>query len=300
MINKLCLGTVQFGLDYGINNKNGKPSKKDVFEMMDIAIDRGITIFDTASAYGNAEELLGEYISKRSKKEDIRVISKLKPNLIDENCKNIQLVIEEEIKKTLMKTRVESLEGYLLHTPTDFYNADIMEGLEYFKKRGLIKNIGVSIYEFKHAMDVVNSDRIDYIQVPYSIFDQRMENREFFSKAKKNGIKVFARSIFLQGLITMEEDEIPEHLSHARKYLRLYDEIIKKYGVSRIEAAIHYIYDNQNIDYLVFGVDNKKQLIENIDIVQNMSIDKECIKELKEALSGIEENIIFPSLWSRK
>lgn len=300
MNNKLCLGTVQFGLDYGINNKRGKPIKEDVFEMLDTAIYRGIDIFDTAVAYGNAEELLGEYVCKRACKNKVNIISKLKPNLIDESCKNPEFIVEEEIKKSLTKMNIDILEGYLLHTPTNFYDKGIMEGLIRSKEKGLVKNIGVSIYEFEHALDVVKSGMVDYIQIPYSIFDQRMDNGEFFEKAKDNNVKVFARSAFLQGLILMNENDIPEHLEHVKRYLKIYDNIIKEYGISRVEGAIKFSYNNPNIDYLVFGVDNKEQLLQNIDISENLKVDDMCIKKIKEALVDIEKSIIFPSLWARR
>lgn len=300
MSNRLCLGTVQFGLDYGINNKRGKPTKANVFEMLDIAIDRGIRVFDTAVAYGNAEELLGEYIISRGYKNKMNIISKLRPNLIDESCKDPQYIVEEEIKKSMIRMNIDVLDGYLLHTPTNFYNQGIMEGLSRSKEKGLVKNIGVSIYEYNHAMDVVKSGIVDYIQVPYSIFDQRMENGDFFEQVRKNNVKVFARSAFLQGLITMNSNEIPEYLNHAKRYLKMYDEIIKKYGITRIEGAINFVYNNPNVDFLVFGVDNKQQLMQDIDIVKKISIKDEFIQDIKEILSNVEKSIIFPSLWAKE
>ncbi|KNZ42659.1 aldo/keto reductase [Acetobacterium bakii] len=300
MNNRLCLGTVQFGLDYGVNNKKGKPSKDHVFEMLDIAVDRGLQYFDTAAAYGNAEELIGEYVASRGIKNKLEIISKLKPNLIDTNSKSPETVVEKEIINSLKKMNLEALNGYLLHTPTDFYNSEIMEGLVRSKEKGLVKNIGVSIYEFSHAMDVVSSDSVDYIQVPYSIFDQRMDRDLFFQKAKGNNVKVFARSAFLQGLLVMDGDSLPHHLEHAKRYLKIYEEILNKYRMTKIEGAIHFSYDNPNIDYVVFGVDNKEQLIKNLDIVDKNEINKDYLNSIKAALSNIEESIIFPSLWAKK
>lgn len=300
MNNRLCLGTVQFGLDYGVNNKVGKPSKAHVFEMLDIASDRDIQYLDTAAAYGNAEELIGEYIVSRRAKNKFEIISKLKPNLINQNSEKPEIIIEKEIIKSLKEMNLEVLNGYLLHTPTDFYHSKIMEGLIRSKEKGLVKNIGVSIYEFNHAMDVVSSDMVDYIQVPYSIFDQRMDRELFFESAKRNNVKIFARSAFLQGLLLMDRNKLPQQLEHAKRYLKIYEEILAKYGMTKIEGAIHFSYDNSNIDHLVFGVDNKEQLIKNLDIIDKNTINMNYTKEIKEALSNIEESIIFPSLWAKE
>lgn len=300
MNRKLCLGTVQFGLDYGINNKAGKPSKQNSFEMLDIARDAGIDIFDTAIAYGTAEELLGEYIKERKCKEKVKVISKLRPNLIEEGAVDTPKMVIGQIKESLNRMKLDQLEGYLLHTPNNFYNAEIIEGLLLAKEQGLVKNIGVSIYEYQHALDVVKSEKMDFIQVPYSVFDQRVDTEEFFENARKNGVTVFGRSAFLQGLLAMDLDEIPEHLSHAREYLKIYDGILKKYELNRIEGAFKFALGQKGIDYVVFGVDNSQQLREDILIANNESEDNQFIDEVKKVLQGIEKSVIFPSLWLKK
>lgn len=294
---KLCLGTVQFGLEYGINNIHGQPLKKDVFHMLDGAIEQGIKCFDTAFAYGNAEELLGDYGINRHK---VHVISKLKPNLIAENDINTSKIVEDQIVQSLRRIKIDVLDGYLLHTPTDFYNERIIEALQCCREKGLIKHFGVSIYETKHALDVVASGVVDYIQVPYSLFDQRLDRTEFFKLAKKNNVTVFGRSAFLQGLILMEEDKIPEHLVKAKAYLRQFDDIINKYNFSRVEAAFLFSYTHSGIDYVVFGVDNSGQLKEDIDISQRNLDFAECRGELSKYFQTIEDSIIFPSLWMRK
>lgn len=300
MNRKLCLGTVQFGLDYGINNRAGKPSKQNSFEMLDMARDAGIDIFDTATAYGTAEELLGEYIKARKCKENIKVISKLRPNLIEEGVTNTPQKVIDQIKESLNRTNLDQLEGYLLHTPTNFYNEEIIEGLLLAKDQGLVKNIGVSIYEYQHALDVVKSEKMDFIQVPYSVFDQRVDTEDFFENARKNGVTVFGRSAFLQGLLAMNLDEIPAHLSHVKEYLKIYDGILKKYELNRIEGALKFALGQKTIDYVVFGVDNAQQLREDLLIANTEIEDAQFVEEVKKSLQGIEKSVIFPSLWSKK
>jgi aryl-alcohol dehydrogenase-like predicted oxidoreductase len=293
----LCLGTVQFGMQYGINNRYGKPSRQQVFSMLDQALESGIRYIDTAVAYGDVEELLGEYGVDR---KNLKVISKLKPNLIEDNCPNPEEVVEQQIRDSLKRLRLDSLDGYLLHTPQNFYNKGAVAGLQKCKEQGLISNLGVSIYEERHALDAAGSGLIDYIQVPYSVFDQRLDRTDFFKIAKQNGVRVFARSAFLQGLIMMEDERIPDHLSLARKYLKIFDGIISKYGYSRVQAALLFSYNNPGIDHVVFGVDNIEQLIEDIGIAGRGAEFEPCRAELQRSLLNIEKSIIFPSLWSKK
>lgn len=301
-VSELCLGTVQFGLHYGINNKNGKPAQEQVFAMLDLAVSKGIEYFDTAAAYGDAELLLGEFIQSRILQDRIKVISKLMPNLINDIYSNDQMeeTIIGEIYKSLQRLHIKTLEGYLLHTPTDFYRSGVTEGLQKAKKLGLVKNIGVSIYETEHALDVVSSGIVEYIQIPFNVFDQRLEKTDFFKIAKANGVTVFARSPFLQGLLFMAEDDIPVHLERARVYLHDFNMIISKYHLSTAEATLSLSCLNPGIDYVVFGVDNIEQLTENIEVFDpNLDVNSSCIEELKEHFVNIEKEIIFPSLWAR-
>lgn len=296
--NKLCLGTVQFGLEYGLNNEFGKPSKKEVFEILDLARDYGIKVFDTASAYGNAEERIGEYINSRKCKNEIKIISKLSPKLSTNGFENPIETIKEEVEESLKRLNINFLDGFLLHKPADFYNQEVITGLINCKEKNLVKNIGVSIYEVEHALDVVSSEVIDYIQVPYNIFDQRVAKTDFFEIAHKNNVTVFARSPFLQGLILMNKNEVPSNLSIAKKYLDKLDKIISKYEISRVEAAMLFSYKNPNIDYVVFGVDNKLQLKEDIKSLDKRINSENLIEEIKFEFDDVEKSIVIPSLWA--
>ncbi len=292
--NKLCLGTVQLGMKYGIKNQlNRKPTIQESFTVLETAIQRGIDYFDTASIYGNAEEVLGEF---GINKYNVKVISKLKPNL-DIAAINIVNQVQIEIEKSLQRLNINYLDGYLLHEAKDFYRPEILDGLLRCKKKGLIKHIGVSIYEPEDAVYAVQSGMVDYIQIPYNVFDQRLDRTEFFVFTKKNKIKVFARSVFLQGLLLLNEERIPNYLKNVKPYLIKFHQIINKYNYSPVEAAFLFSYLHEGIDKVVFGVDTSKQLIDNFSILEKISAFKLCYNELFGAFLDIDRKIITPSLW---
>jgi len=297
---KLTLGTVQLGLPYGINNQTGKPSREDAFAILDKAIESGITMFDTASLYGDAEEVLGEFIASRQLGNRVSVVSKMRPIVAEEFVHGVVSVIEDEAEKSMKRLHVPILDGYLLHDVSGMYNPVIISGLKRLKEIGIVKNIGVSIYEEKDALYAASLGLIDYIQIPYNIFDQRLDKTDFFALTKKNNIKVFARSAFLQGLLLMDADKIPPHLLGARKYIeQLLDVIINKYGLNRREAALLFSYSNDDIDYVVIGVDTTAQLTEHIDTIQKITQYRDCVQQLRDtfARENIDKNIISPNLW---
>lgn len=303
-MNKLVLGTAQFGMDYGINNPDGRPKKEKSLEMLDFAYKKGINIFDTAYVYGDAEEVLGNFLESRNLSGKIKIITKLNPNIVSKPEEVVYDIIAANLEESLKRLKRTYVDGYLFNTtPTSSFARDkkLVDVFCRLKSQGLIKNIGVSIYEEREmdAIYVANLKEVDYIQVPYNIFDQRMDRFGFFQLAKKNGKTIFTRSAFLQGLFLMDENKIPPHLGGAKKYLRELDNIIGKYGLSRQQAALLFSYKNSSIDYVVFGADNIAQLEQSIDIIKQTIDCEKCIGELKNRFIGIEKNIILPSLWKK-
>lgn len=268
--------------------------------MLKFAYDHGIRIFDTAYAYGDAEEILGEFLQRWNLSKKVKIITKLKPNILEEvSGGKVQEAIESNLRQSLKRLKRDYVDGYLLHTPGYIRNKKVVKALVSLKKSGLVKNIGVSIYETSDAIYAAKLKEVDFIQVPYSILDQRLDKTNFFQLARKNHITVFARSAFLQGLFFMTDEKVPSYLEKAKTYLKEMDEIIAKYGLSRQEAAFLFSCKNENIDYVVFGVDNVKQLGEDIEIVNKNIACEDCLAELKNKFTKVEKNIIFPSLWKK-
>lgn len=295
---QLCLGTVQFGMKYGINNTHGQPTEEDVFKMLDTAMEGGIHIIDTARAYGTAEILLGKYFENRKNTNSFRIISKLRPNVIEENSIDVYSMIRRELEETLSRLHVQHLDGYLLHTPQYIYNSQVLKSLQQLKAEQLVTHIGVSIYELQEGYAALETGGIDYIQLPYNIFDQRGIQEGFIQKAKAQEITVFTRSAFLQGLFMMEQERIPLHLKHVIPYICTFEKLLKKYNLEKADALMQFVNHEKSIDYLVFGVDTNMQLLQDIQLFNKPNISKEFIKEVKHTFANMEKSIIFPSLWS--
>ncbi|MEK7095336.1 MAG: aldo/keto reductase, partial [Patescibacteria group bacterium] len=239
---KLVLGTVQFGLKYGLNNTLGQPTTDESFAILDEALASGITTFDTAWAYGTAEDVLGAWIKERSLAGKVSIISKMKPHALNDYPDGTKSsdIVKMELEKSLKRLGLDYLDGYLFHSPHYVYLDHMIEGLKKVKKSGLVKNIGVSVYDEAEALQAVSLG-MDYVQVPYNAFDQRLDATDFFEIAKKNKVTVFARSPFLQGLLLMKPSELPVHLSYLRPHLERFISIAVKYNLTQTEAAVHFV-----------------------------------------------------------
>lgn len=296
---KLCLGTVQFGMDYGIRNQK-QPDLKDAIKMLDYAVQNGITNIDTANAYGTAEDLIGIFLQKKTVKRDkLFIVSKCCPNLLDDcSSKQYYTIIKDNLLNSLSRLHTDYLDSYLLHSSRYVYNDCIIDALNQIKKEGYANKVGVSVYEVDEAKKCIERENLDFVQLPYSIFDQRMLHGKVFEMANRCDIQVHSRSAFIQGLILMKEDEVPSFLNKAKPILRKIDNMCQKYEISRIELAMGFVKCQDSISHLVFGVDNLEQLEEDIEFFRH-SISKEIILEISKEFSDLETDIVMPSLWKK-
>ena len=292
-----CLGTVQFGTNYGIQG-NGQPQHEAVYEMISYAIEHGISQFDTASAYGEAEDVLGGYIkSKPEMAKKMRIVSKLKPSAFMETdkseWKDIAVANAEE---SLQRLGIDRFSAYLFHNASYIFDENAVIALNSVKEEGLADRIGVSIYTPEEAMEALTYSQIGAIQIPYNLFDRRLDHCGFFQKARDKGVTVYARSSLLQGLAVMNSANLPDRVAFASDYLIQYDAICKEYSVPKLNAAIGYVAQKKGIDYVVFGVDNQKQLEEYLSI-ENSHIPEEMINRIDEVFSEAPEKLVNPVLW---
>lgn len=294
-MSKLCLGTVQLGMKYGVNNELGRqPTEEESFAVLRAAKKGGIDFLDTASVYGEAETLLGNFGVEQT---GFHVISKLRPWGQQETCKESVLL---EVEASLQRLKIKQLYGYMLHRAEDMNHEAVVQGMVTAKKEGLVKYIGVSVYEPEEALRVVHSGIWDIIQIPYNVLDQRLDETDFFELAKKKHVKVFARSAFLQGLLLMEPEQLPPYLQKACPYIEKFRQIIAKNHYSPEEGAMLYSYCHPGIDYVVFGVDTAAQLISNIKICNKVKAFGACWNEYRGVFSSVPREIVVPSLWKKK
>ncbi len=299
-IMKLCLGTVQFGMDYGILGQKQPPLEQSL-QIIEYATKNNIKTIDTANAYGTAENIIGEFVKRKiTARRDLEIISKLKPNILDDViAENYYSVIKENLIDSLNKLNTDYLDGYLLHSSRYVYNDEILYVLSRIKKEGYVKNIGVSVYYPDEAKKGLSSNIIDIIQMPYSIFDQRMKDEGIFLSLDEKAVKLHIRSMFLKGLILTDEAQVPDYLLDAKPVLKKLDSICKKNNISKISLAMAFVKLQQNIDRLVFGVDNLGQLKENISLFEN-PIDSSVVLDIAKEFDNLNTTIIIPSLWSKK
>lgn len=294
----LRLGTVQFGQNYGINGQK-QPSLEDSVRMLDFATQNGISNLDTAFAYGTAEDVVGEFIKRKTiSREKLNISSKLVPNIMDEvKPEKYEAKVLELIKNQLKRLNTDYLDVYLYHSARYIHNEALLSAIQIAKKEGLAKKVGVSVYDPEEVRKGLVSDKVDFMQFPYSIFDQRMLADGIFG-LPLNGTEIDTRSAFIQGLIIMNEEKVPSFLQKAKPIVRKIDEVCEKYNVNRVALAMNFVKQQKSISSLVFGVDNMEQLKQDIEFFNN-EIPSNIVNEIAKDFTGIEADIVMPSLWKK-
>lgn len=294
---ELSLGTVQFGLDYGICGQK-KPSTDYSVRCLELALDSGITAFDTAEAYGNAQEIVGIFLkNKKSVRDKIFLSTKMLPNMLDEYQPNeYKRVIKERLTDSLRVLNTDYADAYIMHSARYAFRPEILEALAAVKEDGLAVKTGVSVYEPEEAKACFESEYVDFIQLPYSVFDHRMKESGVLDY---NGrCEIHSRSAFIQGLITMSESEVPPFLAKAKPIVRRIGEISRDTGIDRVTLAMAYVKRENAISHLVFGVDSEEQLEFDIEAFEQ-NVTSEILEMIENEFCGIDADVVMPSLWKK-
>lgn len=246
---KIGLGSVQFGMPYGISNQIGQTSMEEVSRILDLAYAKGIRFLDTASGYGTSQAVIGKFHQNR-----FSVISKFMPPSLEES-------VEIQLDKSLFELQLNSLYGYLAHRPLELLkDKKTWNTLQELKAIQKIQKIGFSLnspqeYEVLKAAGFIP----DLVQVPFNYLDTRFRN--CLVELKANGCEVHTRSAFLQGLFFTKTNELPEYFKDVKPFI---DTLQLSYGEQLQGALLKYVIQQEFIDVVIIGVENQAQLNNNL------------------------------------
>lgn len=279
-MSKIALGTVQFGLDYGINNRDGQVSMNEVKKILNFAKKNNINTLDTASNYGNSEAVLGQICD-----DDYHIITKTASlkNGANEVIKNFH----HSLKK-IKKTKVKGLLVHNIEEVKDSQFSILFKQLNKLKQQGLVEKIGFSTYTPKQIDFLLNNFDFDLVQLPFNVFDNRLIQGGQLKALKKKKIEIHARSVFLQGLL-LDFNNLPDHFLTWKYEFNIYKDIVKESGLTKLEYALNFVLSIHEIDKVLVGVNSAGQLKEIIQAKRkNISLRAFPIDDI---------TLLNPGLW---
>lgn len=277
-MSKIGLGTVQFGVTYGLNSKSA-PSDETIRAILNAAQTKGINVLDTSFGYGDAENVIG----RTGLAPHFNIVSKY-------STRSESALSSFEI--SINRLNVKALYGYLVHY-FDLYreNKSIWNDFLRLREEKRVSKIGFSIYDAEE-LEVLLHDNVDFdiIQIPYSILDT--EFSPYLKVLKDRGVEVHVRSVFLQGLIFKEAADLPPALSSLADYLKTIKIIAEEKQISIGELALNYVINNPYIDKVILGVHSLEQFERNLRSVRAFSFDDVYIP-----IREKDKNLLKPKNW---
>lgn len=253
---KLALGTVQFGLHYGVANSSGLTPVEDVVSILDAARQAGIDTLDTAAAYGESEQVLGQVGVSGWK-----VVSKVPP--IPGDAEDGRAWVLRHVRHSLDILKVAHLDGLLLHRASDLlgpHRVGILSGLREAREQSLVGKIGYSIYDPQSLQALISVLPPDLVQAPFSVLDQRLAGSGWLARLVDSGVEVHARSVFLQGLLLMEAGRRPAYFDRWHALWTRWDSLVEAHGGSALSVCLGFVAAQAGLSRIVVGVEHPGQL----------------------------------------
>jgi|TARA_B100001971_G_C18195466_1_gene541176 hypothetical protein len=250
----ISIGTANFGRIYGISQK--KLSINEISKILKDCKKKKIKFIDTANNYGSAERILGRFDLS-----NFRVCSKIPK--IPTKKKNIEKWIINKVEESLSKLKIKKFHGIYLHDESDLLGKNketIYSSLFNLKKKGYTKKIGISIYDFNSLNKILKRFKLDIVQLPINLFDRRLLTKNTLSMIKRKKIEIYARSIFLQGILLYDKKKIDKKFLNKDKILfNLWHEWLKKNRKKQLDVCLSFLKEIKEINNIIVGVNNVKQ-----------------------------------------
>jgi aryl-alcohol dehydrogenase-like predicted oxidoreductase len=300
------LGTVQFGLPYGVNYEIPLIEKSNVHSIISQAIQLGIKFFDTAVNYGESEQRIGEFFSQNPLSQKKICISTKIPKVEQSIWKSATYFnyIKETAKKSLSNLNMTK------HNLLQFHQCDLKfltsKAVHSVFKRLLeekiCESIGISVYTPEQAFAALEIPTIKALQIPVNILDRRFITNQLHSLYVEKKISVIARSIFLQGLL-IPKIQIP-NVKRNIELQKLKEKCLNHIGELNLQKiSLDFLFNNLHTKYLdiaLIGVNSTEELLTNFEYIKSPSQLENNMNEILREIGdeAAIDDLLDPSLWN--
>ncbi len=293
---RIVIGTAQLGMEYGIANHTGQPDFDTTKSIIKTAWESGVREYDTAQAYGESEPILGKALKELGINDKVKIISKFHFG-IDHLNKNELL---RSLEKTLSNLNIPRLYCIMLHREEllNLWGKGLSDSLSGFISSGLVEHLGVSIYSIDKAIKALETTNISFVQLPSNLLEHGFEKNGVFKLANESRKHIYIRSVFLQGLLLMDSDNLPVKMNFAADILWRFDNFCKNKGISKKHLALLYMKQKYPNAKIIIGVETAEQLKENLEI-WNDTLPLNIIEEIDQRFDDVDDVLLNPFLWPK-
>ena len=297
-ISVLSLGTVQLGLNYGINNADGQPSEEQSFGILDAAMETGVNTLDTAAGYGDSEHVIGEWLKTVPEEKRPFICTKAK-NLDHSSLSALRASLKATVEESKKRLGLSQLPLLMLHS-CDEYTCD-EENMKLcfreLKESGDILYSGISAYAH-HDYGRIADSGFDATQIPLNIFDWRQIDNGGLKKLQDSGMIVFVRSVYLQGLVFKKPEDLDPRMEFAGETLKKFRALCGRYGMDPATLSLSFVLSLPGVTSLVLGAEKTEQVRQNAELFEKAKVlNEEQMEEIHENFRDTEFRLLTPSEW---
>jgi len=298
-VSEISLGTAEIGLDYGFKGTAdyGKPDAKASIRLLHSALDHGINLIDTARAYGNSEEVIGQAFEGMTSPPYIASKVFLSKDAAQKTFSALHEEIFTSIEASLRALRLETLDLLLIHNTAleHLRRTEILACLGEAQQQGKVRFLGASCYGEEAPLAVLKESSFRALQVPFNVLDQTM-NHQVFPGAAAQQVGIFVRSAYLRGVLTSQVHSIPERLAPLRSRALQVLAVLDHEVSSLAEAALRFCLSLSTVSSVVIGVKSVAELEGNLADASRGVLPEELMPPLQ-ALSFGDDPIVDPRNW---
>ncbi len=295
---KLALGTVQWGMRYGIAGR-GQPTTAEVDDILAKGRQAGVTMLDTAHAYGSAEQVIGALAPSAAGMHIVTKTLAVRSSRIESTE---IAAVEAALESSFARLQRSSVYAVLVHAAGDLLlpGADALwKLLEGYRDAGRIGRIGVSVYDPQQCRDILATFPVEIVQLPFNIYDQRFRTSGVLSELKGRAVEVHARSAFLQGLLLMPPGDLPNHFDSVRDHHARLHDCFRANALSPLAGALQFCLQEPLIDRVVVGCETTGQLTEILEAATAKARSMLQSPGAPAPFALTDVNIIEPSRWPK-
>lgn len=279
-LRRVGIGTAQIGMPYGVTNTAGVPSSAKAKKILIRARRRGIHVFDTAPCYGDgqAEQRLGAFLPA----DCSRVVTKIPPLPSDMEKRGITDFARNSLENSLQRLGRKSVYGLLGHCAKDFINPEssggLIDAMCRLRDEGKVEKIGVSVYEADEIDAIMKVFSMDLIQLPLSVFDQRLLLRGHLSYLHENNVEIHARSVFLQGLLLACANNFPASMEKRKHLFSEYHEFLGREKMNPLHVALSFVLGISEVGCAIIGVTSADEIDDVVDACCEAPVDSSVLR----------------------
>lgn len=303
---ELVLGAVQLGLPYGAANRTGQPSRQAALHLVHRAADSGITQFDTARAYGESEDRLGEALSVHRAVHAITKLSPLTELAPDAPRAAVRRAVDASIEQSLDALKRERLDCLLLHRARHMtsHKGAIWERLIELLEDGTVLALGVSVGSPEEALAALASKDVQHLQLPFNILDKRWQCAGVVDAIRaREPITIHVRSVFLQGLLAADDAAIWPEIPgvDATALVALIAELVSDFGrESAADLCLAYARGQDWVDGVVVGMETTEQLDTNLRLFVRPPLAPQDCARIDARVPDLPAALLDPAQWPKK